>query len=619
MDILAQQAGGGGGAKSSKDAELAKVMFEGTQQYRKKLKFPELSEAGEKIKQEAEDESYFAFMEEDKVGRYYFCRFVQDVHPAQGSFMLQCGRYMYSVHEKRKIAQILLEEFMPAVNDIWSGESAETIIEAYEAGKKPQPKTPGKKSARQNQKANKIKEAERIVAEVTARLVKGTPPDLIDEMWIMIKSDCEDYYSAFKRSKWFDMYARARQMETQVRAPDADAAARARCAGWLRAMCNGCCRAANAAAQQAPPERALPARSNARAHVPPHTRAMPHTPKVSSSQPRPCTPAEAIRERPAATRCRCDPLRPAATRRPHTSLAPYGASPRSPRAPTEPLHARTRRRGLSLAQHVVEEDFHQFRVLGVGGFGSVYAALKKDSGILLAIKRMDKKLIKHKNRYKSCFTEFDALKAMSSPFVCGLHYTFQTKDDVCLVLDLLHGGTLSFLLHQRKRVSERYVAFFSACIIKAYEALHTQGFVYRDMKPANVLIKENGYCVLIDFGLAAKITESALKGKCGTRGYWAPEMVKGNQYLASGDWWSLGVTLVELLTGKKVRMPSRPLPALARAALGCALSLSLSHARHWAVPSLSLSHARHWAVPSLSLARAALGCALSLSLSRTRH
>merc|ERR1719238_2306229 len=84
----------------------------------------------------------------------------------------------------------------------------------------------------------------------------------------------------------------------------------------------------------------------------------------------------------------------------------------------------------------------------------------------------------------------------------------------------------------------------------AYEALHTKGFVYRDMKPANVLLKDNGYCVLIDFGLAAKM-DTALKGKCGTRGYWAPEMVKGDQYLASGDWWSFGVTLIELLTGKK--------------------------------------------------------------------
>ena len=201
-------------------------------------------------------------------------------------------------------------------------------------------------------------------------------------------------------------------------------------------------------------------------------------------------------------------------------------------------------------QLVTEDDFHLFRVLGVGGFGSVCAAVKKDTGALLAIKRMDKKLIKHKNRYKSCLTEVTALKAMTSMFVCGLHYTYQTRDDVCLVLDLVQGGTLSYLMQQRKRVSERYVCFFTACIVMAYQALHSQNFVYRDMKPANVLVRDNGYCVLVDFGLAARV-DRALKGKCGTRGYWSPEMVKGDQYLYSGDWWSLGVTLVELLTGRK--------------------------------------------------------------------
>jgi len=107
------------------------------------------------------------------------------------------------------------------------------------------------------------------------------------------------------------------------------------------------------------------------------------------------------------------------------------------------------------------------------------------------------------------------------------------------------------LLHQKKKISEKYVCFFTACIILGYQALHENGFVYRDMKPANVLLKENGYCCLIDFGLTAKVTKHALKGRCGTRGYWAPEMVKGDQYLYSVDWWSLGVTLIELLTGKR--------------------------------------------------------------------
>lgn len=75
------------------------------------------------------------------------------------------------------------------------------------------------------------------------------------------------------------------------------------------------------------------------------------------------------------------------------------------------------------------------------------------------------------------------------------------------------------------------------------QALHSKGFVYRDMKPPNVLVKRDGYVCLVDFGLAARASDAGLKGKCGTRGYWAPEMLKGEGYSYSVDWWSLGVTV----------------------------------------------------------------------------
>ncbi len=79
--------------------------------------------------------------------------------------------------------------------------------------------------------------------------------------------------------------------------------------------------------------------------------------------------------------------------------------------------------------------------------------------------------------------------------------------------------------------------FFAACIVLGYEALHGAHWVYRDMKPANVLLSSRGYCCLIDFGLAARVEHRAVSGKCGTRGYWAPEMVKGDPYTFSSDWY----------------------------------------------------------------------------------
>ena len=354
MDLLQQVSSSQGGSR--KDAELAKAMFEGTQQYRRKLKMPEMNAFAEAVKEEAEGLSFFEFFE-NPIGRFYFCRFVQDVHPVHGNVLLQIGRYQTSVHEKRRIAQELLDAFVAAVTEIWSGEDADVILDAWRRGQKATGNKAGNISGRQNAKAGKLQEAKRCVKDFAARLSKGTSPDLCDDMFALLKDDLEDYFAAFKSSKYMDMHARARSMERQT---------------------------------------------------------------------------------------------------------------------------------------VGEDEFHQLRVLGVGGFGSVCAAVKKDTGALLVIKRMDKKLIKHKNRYKSCFTEVIALKSMSSAFVCGLHYTYQTKDHVCLVLDLLHGGTLSYLLHQHKKVSERYVSFFTACIVMAYQALHEKSFVYRDMKPANVLIKDNG-------------------------------------------------------------------------------------------------------------------------------
>lgn len=200
---------------------------------------------------------------------------------------------------------------------------------------------------------------------------------------------------------------------------------------------------------------------------------------------------------------------------------------------------------------VSEDDFFSFRVLGVGGFGSVKAAIKQDTGQVYAIKAMNKRLVKHKNRFKSCYTEVHVLKNVHSPFVCRLHSTFQTRIDVCLVLDLHEGGSLGFLLAEKKRIAESHMAFCAACVVQALDALHSAGFVYRDIKPANVVLKANGYCVLVDFGLAASVADSPLMGRCGTRGYWSPEMVKGDLYLTSGDWWSLGVMLVELISGRK--------------------------------------------------------------------
>lgn len=91
------------------------------------------------------------------------------------------------------------------------------------------------------------------------------------------------------------------------------------------------------------------------------------------------------------------------------------------------------------------------------------------------------------------------------------------------------------------------VKFLAAQVILALECLHENKIVHRDLKPENVLIDEEGYIRLADFGLAKDLNDGDGRGSCGTLEYMAPEIVnssKGHKYEV--DWWTLGILMYEL-------------------------------------------------------------------------
>eukprot|EP01083_Nonionella_stella_P294150 1000192_1 len=119
----------------------------------------------------------------------------------------------------------------------------------------------------------------------------------------------------------------------------------------------------------------------------------------------------------------------------------------------------------------------------------------------------------------------------------------------------MSGGDLRSYIKREKRMSEDDCRFYAAELVLALEHIHECKTVYRDMKPDNILISASGHIALADFGLADRLRQSRksckLSGRTGTPLYMAPEQLKKLRYSYSVDYWGLGVTLCECLTGKK--------------------------------------------------------------------
>ena len=116
------------------------------------------------------------------------------------------------------------------------------------------------------------------------------------------------------------------------------------------------------------------------------------------------------------------------------------------------------------------------------------------------------------------------------------------------------GGELFFHLRQRGSFTEDEIRFYAAEIITFLGQLHENGIIYRDLKPENILVNKNGHLKFTDFGLSKDRMEFADQeltfSVCGTPEYIAPEIIKMHGHSSSVDWWSLGILLVELYTGK---------------------------------------------------------------------
>ncbi|KAL7982146.1 hypothetical protein Chor_001203 [Crotalus horridus] len=191
--------------------------------------------------------------------------------------------------------------------------------------------------------------------------------------------------------------------------------------------------------------------------------------------------------------------------------------------------------------------------LGVGGFGRVELVKVKNENIAFAMKCIKKKHIVDTKQQEHIHSEKKILEEACSPFIVKLYRTFKDNKYVYMLLEACLGGELWSILRDRGSFDETTTKFCVGCVTEAIEYLHSMSIIYRDLKPENLILDAQGYIKLVDFGFAKKIRAGQKTWTfCGTPEYVAPEVILNKGHDFSVDFWSLGILVYELLTGKYV-------------------------------------------------------------------
>jgi CRP-like cAMP-binding protein len=219
----------------------------------------------------------------------------------------------------------------------------------------------------------------------------------------------------------------------------------------------------------------------------------------------------------------------------------------------------------AMQSNIKYEDLEKDHIIGEGQFGTVWLVRAdphktqdKSKMLEFALKIQFKEdPVRRSGAIEAIKREMTVIRQLNHPFIIDLVDTYETDDQLMMLTESVKGGELWSRIHRENEAGEwtsgmpeSHAKFYALIIADVVSFMHRQRVIYRDLKPENVLIDDEGYPTLCDFGFAKYCPDDTTFTFCGTPNYLAPEIVLNRGHGAAVDHWALGVVAYEMITGE---------------------------------------------------------------------